>query len=220
MREKIFDNYLFIPIIGLPGAGVTETLDQLEKNGEQTVSIDELLGTRGMCIQALSAEVLPTQEEFDSRLVATFRNLDRDAPVYIGWKPTDVFGVKLPPKLVDNVRRASCVVLPRKRQERLARVLNQYATPELSTDTVVEFLSPKVSAEALGEILAHAKSSDKEPFPDLLACVIERYFDPEYIDEICRFNGAFVGNIDSATGQFDGKFLPNLTREKITSYVI
>jgi tRNA 2-selenouridine synthase len=220
MREEVYEGFTLMPIIGLPGAGKTELLEQLAKNGEQTISIESLLGTRDIFLSPLTGTPLIAQEEFDNLLTTTFSSLDRDSLVYIGWKPVDLLGVKLPVELVNSVRLASCVVLPRGRQERLARLLRQYAGLESNLDAIVDALSSRVSRENLDEMWSHVRSSDKDRFAELVAYLVDRYFDPKYLDEICRFNGgAFVGNIEPSTGQFGGKFLLKPTREKLMPYV-
>ncbi|HEY4334766.1 MAG TPA: tRNA 2-selenouridine(34) synthase MnmH [Puia sp.] len=68
---------------GMTGTGKTEILKRLDKEGEQTIDLEDLAKHQGSTYGTLNRLIQPTQEQFENDLAARLAALDPARPIWI-----------------------------------------------------------------------------------------------------------------------------------------
>ena len=167
-------------LAGPTGCGKTRLLTELERQGHQTLDLEELASHRGSLLGTLPDRPQPTQKWFDSLLLARMRTLDPARTVWIEAESKKIGNLQIPESLFEAMHRSPVIQLSAPMAERVRLWREDY--PHFAADPVgmVEKLvplKPLVGGEVLDSWQALAASGEVD---DLFESVMLRHYDPCY----------------------------------------
>lgn len=205
-------DFCFLPILGFTGSGKTELLERLERDGEQVISIEQMVGVRGVCLRNLFEPLA-----FDSTLELVLRerlvSFDSSRIVWVEWKPEEALGMALPTWFSKAIYEHPAWVILESRSARVSRLVSQYeGLASHLEDYVVEGFasSRRLDAQAVTRLRNLARNGGPSAVANFL---VTEYFDPMYADEIRRFQSLAWGRPCEAQGlrRFYGTFAHRAT---------
>jgi tRNA 2-selenouridine synthase len=155
-------------------------LTEFERQGHQTLDLEELASHRGSLLGTLPDRPQPTQKWFDSLLLARMRLLDHARPVWIEAESKKIGNLQIPESLFEAMHRSPVVQLSAPMAERVRLWREDY--PHFAADPVgmVEKLvplKPLVGGEVLASWQALAASGQVDA---LFESVMLLHYDPCY----------------------------------------
>ena len=167
-------------LAGPTGCGKTRLLTELERQGHQTLDLEELASHRGSLLGTLPDRAQPTQKWFDSLLLARMRRLDPERTVWIEAESKKIGNLQLPDSLFEAMHRSPVVQLSAPMSERVRLWREDYphfaADPAGMVEKLVP-LKPLVGGEVLASWQALAASGEVDA---LFESVMLRHYDPCY----------------------------------------
>jgi tRNA 2-selenouridine synthase len=151
-RFSSFQNYLVLG--GKTGSGKSEILHLLARHGHPIVDLESIAHHKGSAFGALGQEVQFTQEHFENHLGNALRLLPNDCSVWIEDESRFVGKNKIPDAMYEHMQQSPKVFLDRSKEERIARILNEYGQfdPEIlaeKTASVAKRMGPEQSQQAI-----------------------------------------------------------------------
>jgi tRNA 2-selenouridine synthase len=174
-RRAVLDSFFseknIMILGGKTGAAKTETLQSLEKRGEQIIDLEKIARHRGSAFGDLGMGKQPTQEQFENELYFAFKKLNTEKIVWMEDESQRIGLVNLPNALWSQMRNAAVIYLEIPFEERLnylVKVYGKYPLTEmtratqriqkrlggLNTRNVIDFFQKMQQKEAF-EILLH-----------------------------------------------------------------
>lgn len=128
MRASFGRPWSLIVLGGMTGSAKTQILQELRRLGEQVVDLEDLAQHRGSAFGALGYPEQPSVEQFENLLGEAFRGLDPQRVVWLEDESKKIGCVALPYDLRQQMHRAPLLVLDVARDERVAHLLQVYAS--------------------------------------------------------------------------------------------
>lgn len=176
-----FERPLRLMVIGgKTGSGKTAVLHALRDMGRQTVDLEGMARHRGSAFGALPEEQ-PRNEHFENRLAHALWALDAARPVWVEEESEKLGRVRLPKAFFTRMRLAPAVLLETTHEERLLRILEEYAG--LSHEYLEESIRKierRLGNERCREALALLESGNRRA----LASLLLEYYDRGYSYQI------------------------------------
>ena len=177
-------------LAGPTGCGKTRLLSELERQGHQTLDLEELASHRGSLLGTLPDRAQPTQKWFDSLLLARMRTLDPERTVWIEAESKKIGNLQVPENLFEAMHRSPVIQLSAPMAERVRLWREDY--PHFAADPVgmVEKLvplKPLVGGEVLASWQALAAGGEVDA---LFESVMLGHYDPCYTRSTRRNYGS------------------------------
>jgi len=180
--RRLYDEPLdhrFVLIDGPTGVGKTEMLGRLAEAGDQVLDLEALANHRGSLFGAMPGGQ-PSQKLFDSRLIAALAALDPARPVAVEAESSRVGTVTLPKQIWAAMQAAPVVELTASMEDRISRILQDYAGFSRNSDLIAEILArlPRhISKAQRADWLEIVRQGQTAAFVQSL---IEVHYDPAY----------------------------------------
>jgi tRNA 2-selenouridine synthase len=113
---------------GLAGSGKTELLVALAAAGEQVLDLESLASHRGSAFGGLGLPAQPSHRAFVSAVRERLAAVDPERVLWVEDEGPFIGRVGLPPELVEELEAAPVVELRAPFEERVARVVETYAS--------------------------------------------------------------------------------------------
>lgn len=111
---------------GATGAGKTEILEELRRQGEQVIDLEKLAHHRGSAFGGIGQGPQPTTEQFHNDLHGVWRTLDLSRRIWMEDESFSIGGVQLPPELWEHLKQAPVIVINLARPPRIQRLVQEY----------------------------------------------------------------------------------------------
>ena len=118
--------YRFCVITGKTGSLKSRVLAELQRQGAQTLDLEQLACHRGSVLGEMPGAAQPTQKMFESLLWQGLRRLDNARPVFLEAESRKVGNVQIPAALVEAMRSSPCFALDAPEPVRIAFLLGEY----------------------------------------------------------------------------------------------
>lgn len=168
-----------VRIGGKTGVGKTEMLGRLAEAGEQVLDLEALANHRGSLFGAMPGGQ-PRQKLFESRLHAAMAVLDPARPVAVEAESSRIGTVNLPPSLWAAMQAAPSLELTAPPDDRVARILRDYATfvgDPAAVEAALARLPKHISKAQRQDWLKLAQSGDLAAF---VRALLTEHYDPAY----------------------------------------
>lgn len=140
---------------GLTGSGKTRMLQILKVRGEQVLDLEALACHRGSAFGSLGMPVQPSNEQLENELAWQWSRFDLSRPIWVEDESRMIGCCKVPDALFAAMRRAPMYIIDRPVEERLDRLLNDYALLDAKELLAcVQKLAGKLGRERVGKITA------------------------------------------------------------------
>jgi len=167
----------FRVIGGMTGSGKTAILKQLEKQGEQTVDLEDLAQHQGSTYGTLNRLIQPTQEQFENDLASRLSTLDATHPIWIEDESQNIGRCILAKPFYTRMREAPIFDLQVPLDQRIAALEQEYGGLDRNfliecTERITKRLGPEQTKNAITAIR-------EDRIPDFIRQVLV-YYDKAY----------------------------------------
>ncbi len=127
IREQFAQKSKVLVLGGMTGSGKTEVLHEMQKQGAQVLDLEGVANHKGSVFGALGQEDQPTNENFENELAKHWLDFDNDKPVWLEDESKSIGSVWINDALFDRMRTAEVVKMDLPKQERINRLVKEYA---------------------------------------------------------------------------------------------
>jgi hypothetical protein len=182
-----YSKCIFRPVLGFSGSGKGQFLELSEKAGDQVLSVETLVGVKGICLANAFETPLISQDEFLFKLHEKFLTFDLNKEILVEWKGNRLTGFDFPFNLKLCIRASRPINLFRTFDERIERLMIDYVEWSDHLDLLLFHLLkvPNIPAKTLRKLDAMATHKTVELF---VSCLVRGYFDPIYLTEYLKFD--------------------------------
>lgn len=114
-------------LCGRTGNAKSRLLQALAIQGEQVLDLEALACHRGSVLGPLPGQPQPSQKAFETALWRALRGLDARRPVFVEGESRTIGRLRLPERLLEQVRAAPCLQVQMPLDARVAFLLHDYA---------------------------------------------------------------------------------------------
>lgn len=177
-------------VCGTTGSGKTRLLHALAAEGAQVLDLEGLACHRSSVLGALPGQAQPSQKRFETLLWERLSGFDPARPVYVECESRKVGNLAVPDALMQAMRAAPCLRLQLPDEERIALLLEDYAS--LLDDPAYLCQRLDVLRATRGRALVEAWQDHVRAgrFDALVRDLLRQHYDPGYLSSIERsFSG-------------------------------
>jgi tRNA 2-selenouridine synthase len=167
-------------ICGLTGSGKSALLAQLQRQGAQTLDLEQLASHRGSLLGSLPGAPQPSQKMFESRLWQALRQFDSAGPVFVESESRKVGNLRVPEALIASMRRSDCIWLEAATPVRVARLLADYRHFTENAEALCQKLDCLVALHGRDRINAWKDAIAAAQWPAFVTRILEEHYDPAY----------------------------------------
>jgi tRNA 2-selenouridine synthase len=136
VRKQSETPYQLKVIGGMTGSGKTKLLHELNKQGEQTIDLEDLAQHCGSSYGTKNYLVQPSQEQFENNLSARLSQLDPNQAIWVEDESSNIGRCMIPRSFYHQIRKAPLFDLQVDAAQRVETLVTEYGT--LDKDFLVE----------------------------------------------------------------------------------
>lgn len=136
VQQRSATPYRLKVIGGMTGSGKTKLLHELDKQGEQTIDLEDLAQHQGSSYGTKNYLVQPSQEQFENNLAARLNQLDPNRAIWVEDESSNIGRCMIPRPFWNQIRRAPLFDLQVDIQQRVESLATEYGS--LDKDYLVE----------------------------------------------------------------------------------
>ncbi|MGI9523849.1 MAG: tRNA 2-selenouridine(34) synthase MnmH [Hyphomicrobiaceae bacterium] len=170
----------FVLLDGQTGTGKTAVLQELAKQGEQTLDLEGLACHRGSVFGGLAGRSQPSQKLFESHLWVALARMDFAKPIFVEAESSLIGRCALPKPLIQAMRIASRVELRAAEQMRVQYLMSSYGRLLSNCDglhTAIEALRPFHARQTIDSWHNLVRGGHHK---ELALALIGEHYDPLY----------------------------------------
>lgn len=172
--KKCFSlNHPFLILGGRTGAGKTEILLELLKNGEAVIDLEGLASHRGSAFGNIGLKDQPTTEQFENNLYKNIRSFSGRNPIWLEDESAGIGRIFLPEELFRSIRNSPMIVMNIPSEIRVERLCKEYS--QCGKEPLIEAVG-KI-AKRLGGVKASlaVEAIKSGKFEDAASIVLDYY---------------------------------------------
>jgi tRNA 2-selenouridine synthase len=173
-------------ICGRTGSAKSRLLQALQEQGAQVLDLEGLACHRGSVLGPLPGQPQPTQKRFETLVWQALRGFDASRPVYVEGESRTIGRLRVPERLLEQMRAAPCVQVQMPLAARVDFLLRDYAHFVSDIESFCERLN------ALRELRGRAvvEAWQQQARDGQLGAVVEElltlHYDPVYLRSMER----------------------------------
>lgn len=184
--ETLPGQFRYTVIAGPTGSGKTRLLHALHAAGAQVLDLEAIAGHKGSVLGCHPDIPQNSRKTFDSQLVATLKQFDRNRPVFVEAESRRIGIIHLPEQLVMAMRAGPCINLTPSLSARTQYLIEDYdyflRDPAALKDRLIalkELQGKETIEKWFGAI-------DAQNWSELVTDLLTRHYDPLYARSIAR----------------------------------
>jgi hypothetical protein len=187
LNDFDYSKYIFRPVLGFSGSGKGQFLELSEKAGDQVITVETLVGVKGICLANAFETPLISHDEFLHKLYEKILSFDQSKEILFEWKGDRLTVFDFPFNLKLCIRSSRPINLFRSFDERIQRLMIDYVEWSDHLDLLLFHLLkvPNIPAKTLRKLDVMATHNMVELF---VSCLVREYFDPIYLTEYLKFD--------------------------------
>jgi tRNA 2-selenouridine synthase len=173
-----FEKPLNLVVIGgMTGSGKTRVLEEIARQGEQVIHLEELASHKGSVFGHLGMKPQPTTEQFENDLFTHISALDSGRPVFVEDESLAIGAIFMPETLYRQMSGAVFIRLDTPVEDRIRLLLEEYTSgdPELIVQSIAR-LERRLGSENMNLAMAHVREGRMK---EAIAIVLQ-YYDKVY----------------------------------------
>ena len=171
---------------GYTGSGKTHVLNELEKNGELAVDLEQLASHRGSAFGSYNMPKQPSQEMFENKLalqllskaeILKSGNVDSDKGIWLEDESQRIGNVNIPSALWKTMRNSPVYFLEIPFEERLKYIVEDYGQcdPQKLVEAV-QRISQRLGGLNTRNVLLHLEQNNLEEAFKILLNYYDKYY--------------------------------------------
>lgn len=146
---------------GKTGSGKTYILNEIKKQGEQFIDLEEIAHHRGSSFGALGQPAQTSTEQFENLLALELLNIDRTKTLWLENESSKIGTVKIPDSIFYKMRSAQVVEIEVPLEKRVQNIINDYAAfPKEKLVEATKRIERKLGNKAMNEALNFLEEKD------------------------------------------------------------
>jgi tRNA 2-selenouridine synthase len=175
---SFFENdFPFIVIGGFTGAGKSEVLRALKKDGEQVLDLEKLAHHKGSAFGGIGEPPQLTNEQFENDIFWDLNRLDKNRIIWIEDESQTIGKNTLPGGIYKNIRSAPLIFLDVPLPDRIERLVNEYSG--FAKESLIESVQ-KIRSRLGDQNARSAIEGIREENYHKTAGVVLHYYDKTY----------------------------------------
>ena len=201
--EQASQGLRFEVLCGKTGSGKSRLLQALERAGAQVLDLEALACHRGSVLGALPGTPQPSQKRFETLLWQALSTLDRKRPVFVESESRLVGQLRLPPSLLDHIRRSPCWRIEMPMGARVALLKEDYVHLSMDPVRLSERLMSLRELRGASVVSQWCEWAHQGQIDALVMQLLQLHYDPIYIRSMSKnFPGFDVASVvDLPSGQ-------------------
>ena len=172
-------------LCGRTGSGKSRLLGALAAQGAQVLDLEAIACHRGSVLGPLPGVAQPSQKAFETDLWRALRGFDAARPVFTEGESRTIGRLRLPERLLEQLRAAPCLHLEMPIEGRVALLAEDYRHFVRDPESLCERLA--VLREARGAaVVAHWQALAREGRIELVHELLTAHYDPTYLKSMQR----------------------------------
>ncbi len=183
IRTRLALPYRLIVLGGMTGAGKTDILEEIRRQGYQTIDLELLAHHKGSAFGGLGEEEQLKNEQFENELLIPFLSLNRNQPVWIEDESRNIGKNIIPSELYEQMRVSPVIVLNMSRELRIERLVKDYGNyPPEQLVSCIERISKRIGGQNARQAVKFIESGDLVN----VASITLQYYDKSYAFGLTR----------------------------------
>lgn len=181
---------------GYTGSGKTQILKQLRMRGEQVIDLEGIAHHKGSAFGAIGQQKQPENEHFTNLLFWSWKELDKELPVWLEDESIHIGRVFIPEILFQRMREAEVWFIDVPKEERAHLLVEEYAgINRLQLVEAVQKIKKRLGGVRTLEAL---EALDREDYYTAATIALD-YYDKYYLKGLSRREAAKVHLVESDT---------------------
>ena len=173
-------------ICGTTGSGKSRLLQVLAARGAQVLDLEALANHRGSVLGLVPGSPQPGQKQFDSRLWDALRAFDPARPVYVESESKKVGDLRVPERLIEQMRAAPCIRLDLSLPARVALLMEDYDFFVKDTAAFCERLDALRVLRGNEVVKSWQEAAHAGRTEEVVRDLLVKHYDPIYLQSIER----------------------------------
>lgn len=162
---------------GKTGCGKTLLLQELEKNGEAVLNLENLANHKGSAFGGIAMGIQPSVEQFENYIAEKLLTLDESQVIWLENESRRIGKVQLPIELYEQLISAPMIEIEKSWEDRIQQIKQEYAhLPKNDLIAAVQRLSKRLGGLRTHEAIEAIKHSDHETWIESMLV----YYDKTY----------------------------------------
>lgn len=175
--EVVAEEFPFVIVAGKTGSGKTALLQEMRKQGEQVLDLEDLAHHRGSAFGAIGLPPQPTNEQFENFIAEELLSFDKTKIIWAEGESRCIGKNKIPDVLFDKMQKAPMVEVEASLEHRMKRILDEYG--KFSTKDLVECtmkLKKRLGDLRMRQSVEALEAGDKQTWLEIMMV----YYDKGY----------------------------------------
>lgn len=177
VRSDLAQPLQLIILGGKTGSGKTALLQALEDVGEQVIDLESIANHKGSAFGGIGQIAQPSVEQFENELHSIVQKLDHTRRIWVEDESNAIGRVYIPQEFWKQMQRAPVVVVEVPHEERIGRLVREYAGCE---DQELKAALIRIKKRLGGKDLGLALEALEQKDYALTAEIALRYYDKAY----------------------------------------
>ncbi len=152
--DKFTEQFPIFILGGMTGSGKTQVLEELRKQGEQSIDLEGLAQHQGSSYGSMDKLTQPTQEQFENDLATQLDEIDKEKPVWLEDESITIGKRFIPNPLWHQMRQATVFNMVVPLEERINFLVQEYGILNKqflidSTERIAKRLGPEQCRDAV-----------------------------------------------------------------------
>ena len=177
-------------VCGRTGSAKSRLLHALTEAGAQVLDLEALASHRGSVLGPLPGQPQPSQKAFETQLWQALRKLDPARPVYVEGESRTIGRLRVPERLLEQLRAARCVQVQMPLAARVEFLLRDYAHFVSDVESFCERLSALRDLRGAAVVEHWQAEARAGRLADVVQALLIEHYDPIYLRSMQRnFSG-------------------------------
>jgi len=169
-----------------------QTLQAMQAQGAQVLDLEALACHKGSVLGPLPGQPQPSQKAFETAVWSALRQFDPARVVFVESESRTVGRLRVPERLLEQMRAAPCVEVQLPLAERVDFLLEDYAHFVQDTELFCQRLSALTEVRGAQQVAAWqalarlASSQDQAPLAQVVQELLLQHYDPVYLRSMQR----------------------------------
>ncbi|PID78284.1 MAG: tRNA 2-selenouridine(34) synthase MnmH [Deltaproteobacteria bacterium] len=178
--------YKFVILGGMTGCGKTDILNEIEKQGNQVIDLEELACHKGSVFGNLSGKAQPSSQQFENSLGQKLYSFEKNKIIWIENESSAIGNLFIPFEIRQTMKFSPVIDINLPIEERLKRILREYGC--FSKDEIIkriEKIQKKLGSKNCEKAVNYVSENQIED----AAKILIHYYDKTYGHYLKKNNG-------------------------------
>ena len=167
-------------VCGRTGSAKSRLLQALAAEGEQALDLEALACHRGSVLGPLPGQPQPSQKAFETRLWQALRGFDPARPVYAEGESRTIGRLRVPERLLEQLRAAPCLQVQMPLAARVAFLLEDYPHFVADAESFCERLQALRELRGAAVVERWQALARQGHWAQVVGELLEQHYDPVY----------------------------------------